>query len=272
MSARSSSFGGLATASLGRAARDRRCDDYVVGKIAGDVREGGFELVARNGVLLLEPAQHRLHAAVGVLGRFGELLVGQAELGRRDRQIEIVFVLLIERVDHFDAVELQGGIEPGAPHGVGKPVGVARDDGVHFLVRRVNGRDLVAHAFGKHPAAEHACANIVLGLAHALVMTAHARDAVGDRLVLAARILDDRNGPLCQRAAVRVVQEIGLESVRQAEDRLAAAVFEPELAVRAERKFEQTLPATIAGEIVTGPEVARGAGVALDQAIVAADA
>ena len=83
-------------------------------------------------------------------------------------------------------------------------------------------------------------ADIVVRLADALVMAAHAGDAVGDREIL-ADVAHDLGRALVEPLAVGRVQVIGLEAVRQAEDGLAAVMLEAVVAVRAERMLEEAL-------------------------------
>jgi hypothetical protein len=67
-------------------------------------------------------------------------------------------------------------------------------------------------------------------------VAAHAGDAVGDGEVLGRLVEDDGLRALVEQLALRVVQQIALKAVGQAEDRLAAVMIEAVLSTGAERK------------------------------------
>src|SRR5690606_30735989 len=107
-------------------------------------------------------------------------------------------------------------------------------------------------------------------LADALVVAAHARDAVGHALVATGRIEHDLHRTLQELLPVGGVQVVALEAVGEREDGLAAVFLEVELAVaRAERELVEALAALVAGKVIRGPEVTGRDGVALDQPVIA---
>src|SRR5215210_5726133 len=104
-------------------------------------------------------------------------------------------------------------------------------------------------------------------------MATHAGDAVDHRRI--ARVVEvahDVDRTFIQLLALGGVQVIGLETVGQAEDGLAAVVIEAVGAARSEWEFEQALLAAASGEVIRGPEVAVLRGMALDQAVMRAHA
>src|SRR5262249_20153750 len=154
----------------------------------------------------------------------------------------------------------------------GEALRVASDDLVHLVGRRIEGLDLLARLAREALALHDDRTDLVLGLAHSLVMAAHAGNAVGHGQVLARRILHDVGRTRRQGSARGRVQVVGLEPVRQAEDGLTTVMREAVVAARAERMLEQALLSLVAGEVVRGPEVAVARGMTLDQPVVAADA
>jgi hypothetical protein len=83
--------------------------------------------------------------------------------------------------------------------------------------------------------------DFVGGLANALVVAPHAGDTVGHRAVELTVVEHDFRRPLVETLAGGFVQVIGLESVRQAEDGLAAVMLEGVGAIRAKRVHEEAL-------------------------------
>ncbi len=198
------------------------------------------------------------------------MLALNTEFGRGQGQIEIIFVALEQRVDHLHAVQLQGRVQAGTSHGVTETLAVGLDDGVHFIAWRIQSLHRLADVPRKRPCAEHTVANLILGLAHALIVAAHAGDAVGDGEILAGGVANDRGRPLVETLAAGLVQIVALESVRQAEHCLTAIMVETS-AAWPEWKREQVLPVAIAGKIIRRPEVAAARRMSLDQAVVLAD-
>jgi len=115
---------------------------------------------------------------------------------RRERQIDVVLVALRQGGDHLNAVELEGRLEAGALHGVGEAAGVARDGGVHLVGRRMERIDLLAGLLRERLALQHDRADLVLGLAHALVVAAHAGNPVGHGQILLVGSCTMLVGPL----------------------------------------------------------------------------
>ena len=105
----------------------------------------------------------------------------------------------------------------------------------------IKGLDLRTSLLGKGPVVEHMLADVVGRLADALVVAAHAGDAVGHRAVELAVVEHDLGRSLVEPVALGLVQVIGLEAVRQAEDRLAAVMMEGIWAIWAKRVDEQAL-------------------------------
>src|SRR6202022_3034888 len=86
----------------------------------------------------------------------------------------------------------------------------------------------------------------------ALIMASHTGDAIGDRQVLARQVANNVRRTLVERDALVVVEVVGLEAVRQAEDRLAAVVVEAGLA-RSEGELEQIRVILVAPETMGAP-------------------
>ena len=132
----------------------------------------------------------------------------------------------------------------------------------------IEGFDIGAHVLGEGAVGEHVLADLVGALADALVMAAHAGDAVGHRAVELTVVEHNLGRALVEAGARRGIQIVGLEAVRQAENGLAAVMLEGISTVRTKRVNEQALLRPVALEVVRRPEIAGGDRVALDQAIM----
>jgi hypothetical protein len=95
-------------------------------------------------------------------------------------------------------------------------------------------------------------------------MAAHAGDAVRHGEVLAGRVPDDVCGSFIEWLAFAVIQKIGLEPVRQAENGFSAVVIEAMRAARPKRKLVQALSFAIAAKIIGRSEIAVVRHVPLD--------
>ncbi len=114
----------------------------------GDLAEGQFESIARDRSLR-EPAQQRTILLGDIGATLLELGLGEAKLRGRQRQIEVIFIALGQRVDHLDAIELECGIETCTLHGICEALAVALNKGIHLVVRRIKPLDLLPNIPGK---------------------------------------------------------------------------------------------------------------------------
>ena len=273
MSARSkswvSSFDLPPTLATSAAPSGRDFDRLVVGHLDDDLLEVGFEDLARQHALL-EPALQLSGLAAGVQQALREGFREQAVLGRRDAEIDRLLISLGQEVDalHADLLRVELGIETGAQHGIAEAARIFVEQLLELLVAGIEGFDIGAHVLGEGAVGEHVLADLVGALADALVMAAHAGDAVGHRAVELTVVEHDLGRALVQAGARRGIQIIGLEAVRQAEDGLAAVMLEGISAVRTKRVHEQALLRPVALEVVRRPEIAGGDRVTLDQAIM----
>ena len=100
--------------------------------------------------------------------------------------------------------EFKLGIETGAQHGIAEAAGIFVEQLLELLVAGIERLDVGAHVLGEGAVREHVLAHLVRPLADALVMAAHAGNAVGHRAVELTVVEHDLGRALVKAGAVAV--------------------------------------------------------------------
>ena len=99
--------------------------------------------------------------------------------------------------------EFELGVEPGADHGAAEAARILVEQRLELLGRRIERLDLLADLLREDAVVQHMRADVVGRLADALVVAAHAGDAVGHRAVELAVVEHDLGRALVEAVARR---------------------------------------------------------------------
>ena len=198
-------------------------DQFAQSPLASNDGEGIDEHIALDG-----PAGEEQRAqSLGKRGRtahdLAECLRLQARLGGRQRHVELAFKF--SRQGEYRLALAQGSSR--LLHGIGETSSVSLEVLVHLRlgwIKGANGRhDLL---WKRRLVRRDVRADLVVFLDHSQEMTSHAGDPVDHLSAWLSIVADDPRGRDVQALAIRLHQHVGLQTVGEVEDDLAAVVLE----------------------------------------------